>query len=84
MSVQAKVRCISNIRPAWVGDAGDQPETMRVVRFTPVYDQDPSHPNFEWSQATPAGYLELTITNPAAFERFEVNKEYLLTLAEVA
>lgn len=74
MSVAAKVRCIGNSNPAW-----DQHDTMRMARFTPVYDSDPESPNFEWSQATPSGYMELCITNPAAFGQFEVGEEYLLT-----
>jgi hypothetical protein len=72
MTVQAKVRCIGNSAPPW----GD---TQRTVRFTPVYDSDPAHPNFKWSQATPSGYIELNVSNPAAFDAFEVNQEYLLT-----
>jgi hypothetical protein len=79
MTVQAKVRCIGNSAPAW-----DANGTMRAVRFTPVYDPDPAGPNFEWSQATPSGYVELTITNPAAFGAFEVNKEYTLTFDAAA
>jgi hypothetical protein len=74
MSVQAKVRCIANSPPQW-----DAAGTTRIARFTPVYDPDPSHPNFEWSQATPSGYIELTITNEAAFAKFEPGQEYLLT-----
>ncbi len=74
MSVQAKVRCIGNSSPQ--GDTGG---TMRLARFTPVYDSDPSSPNFEWSQATPSGYIELGITNEAAFAKFEPGQEYLLT-----
>lgn len=79
MTVQAKVRCIGNSNPPWPWGTDD---TMRSVRFTPVYDADPGHPNFAWSQATPSGYVELTITNPAAFGAFEVNKEYMLTFSE--
>jgi len=75
--VQAKVRCIANTPPQWAMEN----DTMRIARFTPVHDSDPAHPNFEWSEATPSGYLELTITNRAAFERFEVNKEYMVTFA---
>ena len=78
MTVQAKVRCIANTAPHWDADGSSQ----RVVRFTPVYDADPAHPNFAWSQATPSGYVELTITNPAAFAAFEVNAEYTLTFDE--
>jgi hypothetical protein len=74
MTVQAKVRCIGNSSPQW-----DSAGTMRLARFTPVYDSDPASPNFEWSQATPSGYLELAITSAAAFGAFEVGQEYLLT-----
>lgn len=74
MSVQAKVRCIANSPPQW-----DSAGNSRLARFTPVYDSDPSSPNFEWSQATPSGYIELAITNEAAFARFEPGREYLLT-----
>ena len=74
MSVQAKVRCIGNSPPQW-----DTAGTMRMARFTPVYDADPEHPNFAWSQATPSGYIELAITNAAAFDKFEPGAEYLLT-----
>jgi hypothetical protein len=77
MTVQAKVRCIANTPPAW-----DASGTMRTARFTPVYDPDPASPNFAWSQATPSGYVELTITNPAAFVEVEVNGEYTLTFEE--
>jgi hypothetical protein len=78
VSVQAKVRCIANSAPQW-----DSAGTTRIARFTPVYDSDPAHPNFEWSQATPAGYIELSITNPAAVAAFEVGAEYLLTFEPV-
>lgn len=74
MRIQAKVRCIGNSTPQY-----DSVGTMRLVRFTPVYDASPSHPNFEWSQATPSGYIELVITNAAAFTTFEPGQEYLLT-----
>jgi len=79
VSVQAKVRCIANGPSAWdtTGASG------RQVRFTPVYDPDPSHPNFQWSQATPSGYFEMYVTNPAAYEAFEVNQEYLVTFEPV-
>lgn len=80
MSVQAKVRCITNSAPQWGGaTAPGDSDYLRMVRFTPVYDADPEHPNFEWSQATPSGYFEMTVTNPAAFEKFEVGDEYLVT-----
>lgn len=81
MTVQAKVRCNANTPPQWGGQAEPSTDT-RVVRFAPVYDDNPESPNHEWSKYTPAGYIELTITNPAAFERFEAGKTYLLTFEE--
>lgn len=74
-NVQAKVRCIGNATSPY------DPENtkIRLVRFTPVYDADPSSPNHEWSEATPSGYIELYISNPAAFQAFEMGKDYLLT-----
>ena len=80
MTVQAKVRCIGNSTPQYY-PAGDN--SMRLVRFTPVHDPNPEHPNFEWSQATPSGYIELAVTNSAAFNKFEVGSEYLLTFEAV-
>lgn len=80
MTVQAKVRCIANTPAHWDPEGN----SYRIARFTPVYDSDPASPNFEWSQATPSGYVELTITNPAAFGQFEANKEYTLTFDEAA
>lgn len=80
MTIQAKVRCIGNSPPPWDngGSSGSQ-----IARFTPVYDSDPSAPNFEWSKYTPSGYIELTITSEAAFSAFEVGAEYLLTFEPV-
>jgi hypothetical protein len=81
MSVQAKVRCIGNSASAYYNDNGA--DTFRLVRFTPVYDPNPESPNFEWSQATPSGYIELGVSNPQAFGKFEVGGEYLLTFEPV-
>jgi hypothetical protein len=80
MTVAAKVRCIGNASPAYDPQGTSD---SRVVRFTPVWDADPHSPNFEWSQATPAGYLELYISNPAAHEAFEVGREYMLSFEPV-
>lgn len=58
--------------------------TYRQVFLNPVYSSDPASPNYSWSQATPSGKLEMTITNPGAFEQFGVGKEFLMTFQEAA
>ena len=80
MSVQAKVRCIASTPPPGAPEAT---QGTRVVRLTPVYDSNPDHPNHKWSQATPAGYFELSITNPEAAGVFVENEEYLVTFEKV-
>ena len=80
MTVQAKVRCIGNMVPQYSEQDAEGP---RVVRFTPVWDPDPSSPNHEWSQATPSGYMELYITNPGAYGTFTVGAEYMISFEEV-
>lgn len=79
MSVTAKVRCIGNGAAPYDTSGED---TFRIVRFTAVWDPDMTSPNHEWSKATPYGYVELAITQPEAFSRFEPGKEYMLTFEE--
>lgn len=67
MNVRAKFR-VHNI-------SGQQ------VSMSPVYSSDPATENYSWSQATPSGQIQMHISNPAALEQFEVNKEYLVTFA---
>jgi hypothetical protein len=78
MTVQAKMRCTWNQSPQWDTDG-----KSRVIRFTPVYSSDPESENYSWSQATPSGHMELNVSNPAAFERFDENAEYLVTFEQV-
>lgn len=51
--------------------------------FYAVYDSDPASPNHEWSKWTPWGKLELDITNPAAFDQFEIGKTYWVDIHPV-
>lgn len=73
--VSAKMRCTWNQPTQW----STEESPAHIVRFVPVYSDDPEHPNHQWSKYTPSGSLELSITNPPAFDAFEVNAEYLLT-----
>ena len=58
--------------------------TYRQVFLTPVLTNDPQDPNHSWSKYTPSGKLEMTITNPTAYEQFKVGKLYHMTFEEVA
>lgn len=50
----------------------------RKVKLTPVYSNDPKSPNYSWSKWTPSGSIELTITNPLAYEQFKPGKTYFV------
>ena len=56
----------------------------RQVHLSPVYSSDKASPNYSWSQATPSGKLEMTISNPGAFLQFAVGKTFFMTFEEVA
>lgn len=47
------------------------------ITLQPVYGD--SDENKTWSQYTPSGKLEMTVTNPKAIEQFELGKPYYLT-----
>ena len=49
-----------------------------VVVMSPVYGDA----NKPWSEYTPAGRLELSITNPALHGHFKPGKEYYLDITE--
>lgn len=72
MSVKARMVVESN-----VGD-----DQQRQVSLRAVYSPDPESPNYSFSKWTPSGQLNLTITNPAAFEQFETGKVFDLTFTE--
>lgn len=73
MAVQARFVCRA-VAPT---------EGGRNVALEAVYSDDPASPNHSWSRLTPAGFVNLTITNPAAFDQFEIGKVYDLTFVPV-
>lgn len=77
MTVQAKLRCTWNEATQW----STEESPCHTVRLAPVYGD--SEENKQWSKYTPSGQVELNITNPAAFDRFEANAEYLVTFEKV-
>ena len=48
----------------------------RSVKMQAVYDGSPE--NNQFAQATPSGSLEMYISNPAALDFLEPNKDYYL------
>ena len=67
MSVKAKFEVAS------ITDFGTQKE----VNLQAVYGDGDA--NKEWSKYTPSGNIKINITNPDAFNQFEVGKDYYVT-----
>lgn len=74
MSIRAKFRVES------IEDSADVDGRVfsRRITLRAVYSDDPAHENRAFWQATPTGFLDMSITNPAAFEQFERGAEYYI------
>lgn len=68
MSVRAKFKC----------HAITSREGSKEIELGAVTSSGEGDPNKSWSKYTPSGNLKMSITNPEAFEQFEVGKEYFL------
>lgn len=56
---------------------------MRTLKFSPVYGNgDPTHENTKFWNASPSGSITLGTVNPAAWEQFDMGKEYYLDFTE--
>lgn len=58
---------------------------MRTVVLSPVYGNgDPNHENTKFWEASPSGEIKLGTINPAAWEKFDLGREFYVdfTLAE--
>lgn len=64
MSIKARVK-ITDV----VGN-----EYAQQITMVPVYDDDKSSPNYSFSQATPNGKFEMTVTNKDAWPFFVPGK----------
>lgn len=73
MSVKAKFKCQSI--------SGDENNKNIQMNAVIGYDEKGvrSDENESWSKYTPSGSLQINITNPDAFNQFEIGKEYYLT-----
>ena len=60
--------------------AADGSKDSETINAIAVYSTDPASENAQWSKWTPAGQLQMTINNPAAFGALEQGKEYFVDL----
>jgi hypothetical protein len=52
---------------------------LRTLKLSPVYGNgDPEHENTKFWQYSPSGSISLGTVNPAAWEQFEMGKEYYI------
>ncbi len=52
---------------------------LRSLKFSPVYGNgDPNHENTTFWNASPTGQIALGCVNPAAWQQFEIGKEYYI------
>ena len=56
-------------------------ENLHEVELGAVYGKDGSD-NAEWSKYTPSGTIKMSITNPEAYNQFEIGREYFITFTE--
>jgi hypothetical protein len=70
----------AKIRINWVSREFDKEGNQVSERVTgnAVYSDDPESENKQWSQWTPAFNLDMTITNPAAFDSVKSGEEFYL------
>jgi hypothetical protein len=61
----------------------DGSASAQIVKCGAVYENRPDHPNYVFWKATPTAALEMTISNPDAFNVFVAGRKYLLTFEEV-
>lgn len=74
---RAKFRCSSVVFGTNPKD-GENVKTSEQVQLYPVYSSDPENPNHGWSEATPSGSIQMTITNPGAWGCFVQGQEYFV------
>lgn len=56
--------------------------SSKEVKFSAVYSNDKTNPNYTYSLYTPSGSLSMMITNPAAYDQFKPGKIYDLAFTE--
>lgn len=74
MSVVAKMRVVG--RKEFTGVSKGEGITQVNITLQAIYDEGA---NSQWSKWTPTGEVQMTITNPDAYNQFVLGKAYLLT-----
>ena len=73
--IRAKFR-VHNVSPQEAPNTdGGTTKYAERVQMSPVYSADKTSENYSFSQYTPAGHIELTITNAVAFGAFVEGQE---------
>lgn len=75
MNIRAKFICLGVTETR---DDTTKDKESETINLHAVYSSDPNSDNAQWSKWTPAGSVQMTINNPAAFGAFEPGKEYFL------
>ncbi|MHC1791833.1 hypothetical protein [Solidesulfovibrio sp.] len=78
-TVRAKFRC-NHVQDN--AQATAMAGTGVTVFMTPVFSDDPSSDNKKFTDATPAGNFNMTITVPETAAFFVVGQEYYLDIAK--
>lgn len=76
MAVVAKFY-VSALNKSYYPDQSEKPSES--VTLNPCGGED----NKQWSKWTPSGSIQMTITNQAALEQFEIGKEFFVTFEPV-
>lgn len=53
-----------------------EPKQYEQILLVAVYSDDPTSPNYAYSQATPCARMDMTITNPGAWGAFVEGQSY--------
>jgi hypothetical protein len=71
-----KVRAKFSVQQVFQAKTTDGSIYSENVTLSPVYSPDPNTENAAFWKATPSGRIDLYISNPDAFGRFEQGAEY--------
>jgi len=83
MESQRQVQALFQCNDVLERKAADGSASAQIVRLNAFYAPDPNNVNHAFWKATPTGSIEMTISNPSAFDAFVPGGKYLLTFERV-